>query len=216
MRPAVTVLQLDTHFPRVPGDVASTDSYAAQVEIVRIPAASVGQIVTGNPGAVDIAPFEAALRSARGDVITTSCGFLAHWQTHLAALTDRPVIASALTALPDLDGPVTVLTFDADKLVAGHGAVLAHADEVIGLRPDMHLRRVIEGDLDALDQAVAGREVAALVAHSVPRDTATLLLECTNLPPYKPAIRDVFAGRIVDILTQIERARPGTVKPAFL
>lgn len=216
MRPSLTVLQLDTCFPRVPGDVASAESYVGAVEIIRIPAASVGRIVTGDPGGVDIAPFEEAMRAARGDVIATSCGFLAHWQGHLAALTDRPVIASALIALPHQAGSTAVLTFDADKLVAGHQADLSRADHVIGLDPDMHLRRVISEDLQDLDQVVAARDVAALVAKHVPATTDTLLLECTNLPPYKPAIREVFGGVIVDILTEIERVRPGTVKPRFL
>jgi len=216
MRPSVSILQLDTAFPRVPGDVACVESYVGPVDIIRIPAASVGRVVTDDPGGVDIAPFEAALRAAQGEVIATSCGFLAYWQTHLQAMTDRPVIASSLIALARQDAPTAVLTFDAQKLQAGHANDLQHADAVIGLHTDMHLRQVISGDLRDLDQAVAGREVADLVVTHVPSQTRTLLLECTNLPPYKPAIRRVFQGTIIDILTEIERARPGTVKPQFL
>lgn len=220
MKPALTVLQLDTHFPRVPGDVASADTYMAEVEIIRIPAASVGRIVTENPGSVDIEPFAKAVRAAQGDVIATSCGFLAYWQAHLQALSERPVVASALVALPRLTHagrPITVVTFDDRKLTAGHGdALKVSADHVIGLRPDMHLRQAIEQDAPRLDQQRAQSEIKALIKDHVTPDCKTLLLECTNLPPYKAAMRDVFKGQIVDILTEIETRRPGTVRPTFL
>ena len=220
MRPALTVLQLDTNFPRIPGDVACRDTYVDEVEILRIPAASVGRIVTQDPGSVDIKPFEDAVRVARGEIITTSCGFLAHWQAHLEALSTRPVLTSALLALPRLAGEgrtISVLTFDEGKLIAGQGDALeGHAGQVIGLRPDMHLRQVIEHDARELDQQRAQTEITAVIQDHIDPHCDTLLLECTNLPPYKTAIRNVFSGRIIDILTEIETLKPGAVRSAFL
>lgn len=220
MRPALTVLQLDTHFPRIPGDVACPESYVDAVEIIRIPAASVGRIVTGDPAQIDIEPFADALRAARGDIVATSCGFLAHWQDHLQAASARPVVASALLALSHLRTTArttSVLTFDADKLVAGHSRALkGRADQVIGLPPQLHLRHVIERDALTLDQQRAQMEFVALVKDHLAPHCEMLLLECTNLPPYKAAIRDVFKGQIVDILSEIERLRPGTVRSEFL
>lgn len=220
MRPGLTVLQLDTRFPRIPGDVACPETYLEPVEVIRIPAASVGRIVTEAPAAIDIAPFEDALRAARGDVIATSCGFLAHWQDHLQALTQRPVVASALVALDRLEAsapPVSVLTFDAAKLWAGHWtAARAPGTQLIGLRPEMHLRQVIERDIADLDAGRAAEEIADMLRARLAPDCESLLLECTNLPPYKTAIRAVFHGAIHDILTEIEARRPGTVLPEFL
>jgi len=220
MRPALTILQLDTHFPRVPGDVACAETYQEEIEIIRIPAASVGRIVTDRPSSIDIAPFAEAVRRAQGKIIATSCGFLAHWQDHLQTSCTRPVIASALLALSDLASRghrPSVLTFDAEKLQAGHPEVLSkYADQVIGLSPDMHLRQVIEGDATTFDQHRAETEITALVKDRVTSECQVLLLECTNLPPYKAALRHVFKGQIFDILTGIEAARPGTVRPRFL
>lgn len=220
MRPRLTVLQLDTHFPRIPGDVACPETYLGAVEVIRIPAASVGRIVTKAPAAIDIAPFEAAVRAARGDVIATSCGFLAHWQDHLQALTARPVVASALGALDRLEAsapPVNVLTFDAAKLRAGHwSGARSQSTHLIGLRPDLHLRQVIERDLADLDAGRATEEIADMLRARLAPDCKSLLLECTNLPPYKAAMRAVFKGEIHDILTEIEVLRPGTVHPDFL
>ena len=91
-RPALSVLMLDTAFPRIAGDVACPDSYREAVELIRVPA-RVADVVRADPEALDVAPWEDALARARGDVVTTSCGFLAPWQAHLAALADRPVLA---------------------------------------------------------------------------------------------------------------------------
>lgn len=220
MTPALSVLQLDTHFPRIPGDVASPDTYATSVEFLRIPAASVGKIVTDNPEKVDISPFENAVRNARSNVIATSCGFLAHWQDHLQTLTDRPFVASALVALRTLETApdrTMTLTFDAQKLSVGHKVILGDYQEgVVGLAPNSHLRKVIEIDAGHLNAELAQQEICDLLARHLSPNTETLILECTNLPPYKPAMRRVFGGRIIDILTEIEARRSGTVRPEFL
>ena len=219
-QPALTVLQLDTRFPRVPGDVACADTYTSPPEILRIPRATVARVVTDRPAEVEIAPFETAAASAAGRVIATSCGFLAPHRDRLARAAGRPVIASALDILPRLvarhgAGGVLVVTFDARSLTAAHLGAAAGVD-VAGLPPDSHLRRVIASDAPELDAARAAAEVAALVAAHLRPAHRQILLECTNLPPAKPAIRAVTALPIADVLTCIEAARPGTVRPAFL
>lgn len=216
---ALTVLQLDTAFPRVPGDVACADTYLDPVEILRIRRATVARVVTDRPETIDLAPFDAAIARARGDVITTSCGFLAPHQAHLAARTTRPVIASALGALNALCAErdareILIVTFDADSLTADH--LGGHSADVLGLPESSHLRQVIASDAPTLDTALAGAEIAALLRTNLRPTHRHILLECTNLPPYKPAIRAVTDLPITDILTRLEEARPGTVNPMFL
>ena len=219
MPPAVTVLQLDTGFPRVPGDVGCPETYRGRVEIIRIPNATVGQIVTADPASIPMAPFEAALERARGDVVVTSCGFLSYWQDHLAARTTKPFVSSALMALPELcqsyaPHSILTLTFDADALTAAH--LRGCSTDVIGLPQAMPLRQVISQNHKTLDTDRAGQDIAAYVADQKKPWHRCLLLECTNLPPYKQAIRRVCDLPIVDILTCIEDIRPGTVRAAFL
>ena len=208
--PAVTVLQLDTSFPRIPGDVACPQTYLGEVEVIRIAQASVAQVVSDRPDLIDIAPFEDAVRRAKGDVIVTSCGFLSYWQDQLAALADRPFVASALIGLKRLDNP-TVLTFDAASLTPLH--LRGAACRVVGLSDDLHLKQVIRGDLPHLDITQVAAEMTTL---ELPADTKHLLLECTNLPPYKHVFRKLFDVPITDILTEIERLKAGTIDPAFL
>ena len=60
----ITLLQLDTHFPRIPGDVGSVDTYKCELEIIRVPNATVEQVVNANPSQIDLDPFFDAIDKA--------------------------------------------------------------------------------------------------------------------------------------------------------
>ena len=220
----VSVLQLDTRFCRVPGDVGCAESYLHDPEIIRVPCASVANIVTDQPGQIDLDPFLNAIERTTGDVVVTSCGFLSPFQDQLQSITPKPIIASVLNMLSDLDvmkgaDRSSVLTFDATRLVEAHfpNPYRANDFRVVGLRPNNPLRQRIEGDVsdrfDALDVVDA---VIADFALAVMPTTETVILECTNLPPYKPQMRYDSNVRIIDILSAIERIAPNTIAPQYL
>lgn len=208
--PALTVLQLDTHFPRIPGDVASSASYREEIEVIRVPA-HVADVVWSAPEDMDIEPFEKALTKAKGDVITTSCGFLAPWQKHLSSLTQRPFLASVLNADPIEDS--LILTFDADALGPAH--LQGWASPVLGLPRDNHLREVIANNAPHLDLIRAEAEIVGLVHPNLGTRSA-LVLECTNLPPYAPALHMMTERPVHHILTALEAIRSGLVHPTYL
>lgn len=218
----ITVLQLDTDFPRPPGDVGCAATYACELEVIRIRNATVAKIVTNRPEAIDIAPFELAIEQANGDVIVTSCGFLSYWQHHLAARVAKPFISSALTGLDHLSaryapGEVLILTFDDTSLTTKHlGKHSAFANGIVGLPEDMHLRDVISQNRDTLNTDRAEAEIRAFVTETIRPHHRHILLECTNLPPYKAAIAQATGLPVSDILTQVESAMPGAVEKKYL
>ena len=220
--PAVTVLQLDTDFPRVPGDVGCPATYRGAVEILRVPKATVAQVVSARPDLIDITPFESALEAAKGDVVTTSCGFLSYWQTHLALRSKKPFISSSLIALESLSQrydphEVLILTFDAASLTDLHfGVNLSFRNGVIGLPPDMHLRRVITENLRELDTERVATELTSFVSAQQRSHHKHLLLECTNLPPYKAELQRATGLPVTDILTCVEAVRGSTIQAEFL
>jgi hypothetical protein len=222
MHPAVSILQLDTDFPRVPGDVGCPQTYCEPVEIIRVPKATVAGIVRGRPEQIDIAPFEDAVRQATGDVVVTSCGFLSYWQDHLAALTSKPFISSALIGLGALrhnyaPNEVMILTFDADRLGIAHlGSNADCVSSVVGLPSQSHLRKVIGENQLELDAQLAADEIIDLVREHQSPAHKHLLLECTNLPPYKAAITAATGLPVTDILTLIATKKPTAVKPEYL
>lgn len=222
MRPAQSVLQLDTDFPRIAGDVGCAETYLSDIEIIRIKAATVAKVVTNRPQDIEIGPFESALSAARGEVIVTSCGFLSYWQIHLAALTEKPFISSSLIALDTLSRRYTpdellILTFDANSLTAAHlGKNKSYTTSILGLPETNHLRRVIAENQTHLDTGRATKEITAHVAAHITPKHRHILLECTNLPPYKATLTAQTGLPVTDILTLIEAKRAGTVHTDFL
>lgn len=219
--PRVSVLQLDTDFPRIPGDVGCAVTFIEPPQIIRVRGASVSRIVSDRPQDIDIRPFETAVAEASGELIATSCGFLAPWQNHLATRARQPLVASALAALPGLYGlapeALMIVTFDADKLGSTHlGSCPQYAPSIVGLPSDGHLRDVISNDHATLDPDIATQELLGMIASAITPTTRQILLECTNLPPYKHAVRAKFHLPVTDILTYIEGEVPGTVKPEWL
>ena len=220
----VSVLQLDTRFCRVPGDVGCGDSYVNAPEIIRVPRTSVADVVSDQPNQIDLDPFLKAIEQAKGDVIVTSCGFLSPLQDQLQSVTHKPVIASVLNMLSDLKvmkgaERSSVLTFNAGRLVDAHFPHPYRAGDfrIVGLRPDNPLRQRIEGDVpDYFDPSDMQDAVMHDFAASMTPTTETVVLECTNLPPYKPQMRRNSDVRIVDILSAIEHIAPKTIAPQYL
>ena len=222
--PVVSLFQLDTSFPRIAGDIGSPETWRAGLDIHMVPELTVERVINSDPGATDMTAVEAAMDRARGDILTTSCGFLSYWQDRLAARTARPFVSSALLALPDLrgrfaDNELAILTFNADVLTSPAFApsLGGFAGPVAGLAKESHLRQVIANDLLALDRQRAEDEIVRLVdGLCAAGGLRALILECTNLPPYKQALKARFDIEIFDILTLIDGMKADIVDPAHL
>lgn len=209
-RTVLGVLMLDTGFPRPVGDIGNPGSFDHPVIYRRLPGAVVSRIVTNEPlpdYLVDLFLENArALENAGATVISTSCGFLFPLQDRLQAAVSVPVVTSALCLLPLLREktgaatPIGILTFDAERLSPHHipdDGPLA----VEGLAHTDHLYRVIADDLADLDQAQAGSDVADAMQRLNARqpDLETVILECTNLPPYRRNIMKKNNFSVYDI-----------------
>ena len=222
--PVVSLLQLDTSFPRIAGDIGSPDTWRADLDIHVVPDLSVARVINKDPGDTDMSRVEAAMASARGDLLTTSCGFLCYWQDRLAAAAAAPFVSSALLALPDLMDrfpreELAILTFDSGVLTSPAFAPSLHGFEgrIVGLPEDSHLRQVVARDLPDLDRDRAEDEILRLVDDlCASAGVRALLLECTNLPPYKQALKARFGIEVFDILTLINQMNPDIVDSAFL
>jgi hypothetical protein len=209
--PFLGVLMLDTRFPRLPGDVGHSGSFAMPVRHRVVPGASARRAVReGDPTL--LAPFidgGRALVSEGARALTTSCGFLVLMQQPLQQALPVPVWTSSLLALPGLERP-GVLTVDADALGPAHlqAAGADPATPVEGLPAGGHLQRVLLEDLTELDPVRAQAEVlqaarALLARHP---EVRTLLLECTNLAPYAAALA-AATGRPVHHLMSLVHER---------
>jgi hypothetical protein len=188
------VLMLDTRFPRVPGDVGHAASWRVPVRFRVVHGASPQRVVReGDPALLQ--PFVDAARALVAEgarAVTTSCGFLVMFQHELQAALPVPVWTSSLLALPGLEQP-GVITVDAASLGARH-LQAAGADPrtpVEGLAPGCSLQATLLEDRPTLDTAAAEADVVAAARRLVAREPTlrTLVLECTNMPPYAAAVQ---------------------------
>jgi len=204
------VLMLETRFARPPGDVGNPVTFPFETLYEVIPSASVARVVTADGLAPDLlaAFIDGGRRLVeRGaDLIATSCGFLYRHQTELARALPRPIVTSALCLLPLLrtahagGRPIGILTFDAralTRMLAGDGGDLV----IEGIPRSGELYRAIIEDRLSFDRDRAQRDCVA-AAHALMRRRAgmcALVLECTNLPPYRTAIADACGCPVYDI-----------------
>jgi hypothetical protein len=202
------VLMLQTQFPRPPGDVGHPASFAMPVRWRVVHGATPARVVHQADASL-LQPFIEAGRqlAAQGALaLTTSCGFLVRFQRELQAALPVPVWTSSLLKLPELARP-GVLTVQASSLGAAE-LISAGADPatpVEGLAPGCSLQRTLLEDLPALDMDAARREVeeAALRLVQLYPALDSIVLECTNLPPYADAVRDATGLPVYHLMTLV-------------
>jgi Asp/Glu/hydantoin racemase len=102
-----------------------------------------------------------------------------------------------------------VITIDAASLSAGHlQAVGAHpATPIEGITPGSPLHRTLLQDLPTLDAADAQAQVLAAARRLLAREPHidTVVLECTNLPPYADALREQCGLQVLDVVTLLNQ-----------
>ena len=213
--PILGILMLRTAFPRPRGDVGNPATWSVPTRYREVEAADVASVVQSGPLPDSlVAAFVAGGRELVEEgatLITTSCGFLVTAQKALAEALPVPVVTSSLLQIPQVQAGlpagrrVGVITFDSRCLTARHlAAAGAPADTpVVGLEDGGELYRVISGDLTQLDRAAAAADVRAAghrlkAAHP---DLGAVVLECTNLPPYRTALAKSLDLPVHDLVT---------------
>ncbi len=220
-QPVVGIIMLDTKFPRFPGDIGNPQSFS-QMDVKtiyhRVPAATVDTVVTGQGIAPEVA--EQLLAAAKGfrlrsvDLVLTSCGYLGELQQPLQDAAGAPVVASSLVLLPSLQlvfgaGTLGVMTYDARRLKPHHlslqnkDASLDHQHsgdlQIQGMESSPAFYNMIANDETQADFQQLQREVITVAKTFAPLVSA-LVLECTNLSPFKNEIRKAAGVPVFDIL----------------
>jgi hypothetical protein len=204
------ILMLETRFPRPRGDIGHPETFTFPTRRRIVAGASPERVVRSDDPAL-LPPFIAAARQlvAEGCVaLTTSCGFLARWQRELQAAVPVPLWSSALLQLAEAQAQgrrCGVITIEAASLGPAHfeGVGADPATPVEGIAPGSALHCTLLQDLPTLDEADAQAQVLAAAQRLCARVPGidTLVLECTNLPPYAPALRAATGLPVLDVVT---------------
>jgi hypothetical protein len=211
---SVGILMLDTRFPRIPGDMGNASTFGFPVRYHRVQGASPDLVV--RKGSRDLLPhfIEGARFLEREGVraISTNCGFLAKFQPDLAAAVRVPVFTSSLMLVPLVgrmlspEQAVGILTVDAASLarpdLAGAGIPEDMPVVIAGLETEKEFSRVLLDDLLTLDVEAARQEhirVATRLCAEHP-EVGAIVLECTNMPPYRADIQRATGLPVFDIV----------------
>lgn len=224
------ILMLDTRFPRLPGDIGNARTFPFPVRYRTVRGASPSRVVLERDPAL-LEPFLAAARELEAEgvqAITTSCGFLALFQRELAAAVRVPVLASSLLQVPLLyglfggAGKAGILTARKASLGKPHFEACAIRDiplAIAGMDESPEFTRVFlnwgEGGQDPLETDLAERELAEAAKGLVERDPDVrfVVLECTNMPPFRKAIQAACERPVFDIVTLACYVHSGVFRP---
>ena len=199
------VLMLDTRFPRPVGDMGHPSTFGVPTRRCIVTGAWPDKIVQSGAGLRKgrvVAPMLQLVRRLEQDgakAIATSCGFLVLLQKQMQAQVKIPVITSSLLQLPGLlatHAKVGVLTISSSKLGVEHLRAAGvprerMADVVVqGVDAKSEFATAILGNLATMDLDKAGAEVVAAAVALKNREPSLqcVVLECTNMPPYRAAI----------------------------
>ena len=211
------------------GNPSSFDSMDVVVRYKIVDAATVGRVVTasGIDENVTDALLEAIHDFCKEgvDLILTSCGFLSELQVRFQRISSVPVLASALELLPLLrrcygnNEIIAVMTYDSRRLNTHHLGMVSSSEITTTDNPAEHENLVIQGMENATDfysmiaenKAEAYYESLAIEVsreaqkikknyHQCDGRVAALVLECTNLSPFRQHIHRAVGVPVFDIL----------------
>ncbi len=215
----VGMVVTDSRFPRIQGDNGNATTWPFPVLYRAVPGADPARVVRSLAGDALLEPFmEAAVELERAGVelVTTGCGFLVLYQRRIQERLRVPFLSSSLLQVPWLAAllppgrEVGVLTIERASLTGDHlkaaGIGSLQRVRVLGLdETGASLVETILGDHLELDVDRARAEVVAAARTLVDRHPAigAIVLECTNLPPYRTAIREATRLPVYDLTTLV-------------
>jgi Asp/Glu/hydantoin racemase len=204
-----------TQLEALPGNIAHPDTFGFPVRYLRVQGACFETVVVRPSPAVRDIMIAAAqeLESEGVQVIATNCGFNALFQRELADSVAVPVFASSLLQVPMVhrmlkkNQSVGIITADSSLLSRAHLESVGITREVpytiAGIQETGEFSRIRSDPRAVLDgermkEEIVDVAVTLIRAHP---ETGAIVLECTDLPPFSAAIRQMTGLPVFDIVT---------------
>ena len=225
---AVGIIVLNVGYPTIPGNVANASTFRFPVRYAVVEGSNIPKILSGDPGLLE--PSLHAARQLVADgcrAIVGACGYWARFQKPMAASLEVPVFMSSLCQVPT----ITASLRPGEKLgviCASRPSLTPEVLQQVGVPPDAPLvvygleeepefrSAIVEGrgtlDSHQVESEVAG--VARRMCSDHP-EVASILLECSDIPPYAKAVQDATGRPVWDFITLINWIYDGVVKRRF-
>jgi aspartate/glutamate racemase len=210
---SIDVLSLESYFPKPPGHIKNPSSLPFTTTYEILQGITVPELLN-SPSPDMLEPIVAAARRLEKQgvrAITGSCGFLAMFQREIAQSVSVPVFLSSLLQVPlayqMTRAPVGVLTASAPALTQRHidGAGASGVPIIVqGLEETQEFASVIlRNERNSMDLSKIEAEVLAAACRLIAEapEIKSLVLECTDLPPYAQKLQHVISRPVFDLTT---------------
>lgn len=223
----IGILILDAAYPCVPGNVGNATTYAYPVRFQEVLGASIDRLLNQRDPALKEAFIEAALELQNRGVkaITGACGFMAYFQEEVAAALDIPVFLSSLMQIPFMHalcgGSVGVITANASRLTPRHFEACNVPNHIplaiAGMEDQREFRSAILEEKGTLDSTEIEREVTQVARRLVEQhpQVRSILLECSDLPPYAHAVQAATGRPVFDFITMINYVQQSVARRPY-
>jgi hypothetical protein len=232
----VGILRLDYHYPPAVGDAAHPDSFTYNVHYSQVDELHFEVAQEGTINEELVENFKSALSEleARNVVgIAGDCGFMMHYQClvrhlsqHTPVFMSSLIFAGTLSCLCRPHERVLILTANdktlvpgKDKLLRESGITVTDDDKILirGCQDIPGFDAVLKAE--KVDVPVVREHMKVFVENIIKQESehpiAFVLLECTELPPYADAIRQVTGLPTYDIVNLIDFFHSATDENAW-
>ncbi len=199
------------------GNSTNPESYPFEVDMRHVEGACTETIITHPSQEVCDRFIEIGkeMQAEGVKAITGSCGFNAIFQKQVSEALDIPVFLSSLLQVPFAlqtiapSKKVAVMTAYGSSLTAEHFGYCGVDDMsriiVLGLENCPEWNSIFEKedetvDMDLVEKEIMGTALGAVKDHP---EIGAFVLECTDLPPFGPAIRDATGLPVYSFSTMI-------------
>jgi hypothetical protein len=224
---SIGVLILDAAYPCIPGNVGNATTFKFPICYEKVAGASIERFLSRRDPTLAQPFVEAARRLQNNGVraITGACGFMALFQREVAAAVEIPVFLSSLLQIPFLHAitrrKVGIITADSTALGEAHFQALGIDPEVplaiAGMQDQPEFSSAILREKGTLDSALIESEVIGVARKLMENDpdVGSILIECSDLPPYSLAIQRALGLPVFDFVTLINFVHSSLVPASY-
>lgn len=213
----IGILILDAAYPCIPGNVGNATSYDFPVRYKEVRGSSIQRLLNERDPSL-LEPFIQGAKELEAEgvrAITGACGFMALFQKQVAEAVNVPVFLSSLLQIPFIwntlqpSRKIGVITANAACLTGEHFANVGVSPEmrvvVYGMEDKEEFRTSVLEEKGTLDSDRVEREILEKTAEMMRDhpDIASIVLECSDLPPYAHAVHSVTGLPVFDFITMI-------------
>ncbi|MFN2357091.1 MAG: aspartate/glutamate racemase family protein [Desulfotignum sp.] len=224
---SIGILILDAAYPCIPGNIGNAGTFGFPVRYQKVADASIDRLLNQqDPSLAE--PFIQAARKLQDQgvrAVTGACGFMALFQQQVAESVDIPVFLSSLLQIPFIHQitkkKIGIITANASCLRPGHftsaGVSLDLPLVIAGMEDQPEFRDAVLMEKGSLDSDKIRNEVVEVAKELVQNhpDIGSILLECSDLPPYAHAVQSAVKLPVFDFFTMINYVHTTLVRSPF-